>query len=404
MEQKQQNVPKSVTNFTAQTTKDLYFSRTAKSPNYSRICDTGMMSSELLRCINILKKKIKENGKKKKFITLSFTSNVISSGLRQCIVDMMPWIKCIVTTTGAIEEDIIKTSWEFQISDYYNAWRRIEQNQTNKQNDDVQSGQIMKDDLINMKDASYSSIGGNILRDNGYNRIGNILVHNSCYISFEQYLLKQMSQIELEYPTTAEFCRFITPQGSLLEDLQMQKGNFDDDETDAGITVEEKIESLRTSSKIQNTISQSDQLEKNNIKTTDSTENDTLGNNVIETGSFLQCAKSQNVPVFISAIGDGSIGDVFTFSKPMKFKGIDGLRDFKEFINESKNTLGLSLGTGVILSKMRFLDQYILITSNDKDDGASYYNQIDNPRIISDLSIVLPIIVKEIFLSQNDSL
>lgn len=402
MERKQQNVPTSVTNLTAQTTKSLYFSRTTKSPNYSTICDTGMMSSELLRCIDIIRNKKAENANNKRFITLSFTSNVISSGLRQCIVDMMPWIKCIVTTTGAIEEDIIKTSWDFQIFDYYNPWSKMENPQKIRNTKHNKQEEINNKDPGSIEDASFCSIEGNILRDNGYNRIGNILVHNSCYISFEQYLLDKMFQIESEYPTTAEFCDFITPVKSLLADIGKKKEDFDEDsDTDTSITIEEKIEknnnpgtAKQTSSESKNTFTSGNDNKRRNISHDDLLEEDILDN------SFLQCAKSQNVPVFISAIGDGSLGDVFTFSKPMRFRGIDGLRDIKEFIEISKDTFGISLGTGVITSKMRFLKKYIMITSNYDDDGASYHNETDQPKIICDLSLVLPIIVKEVFLTH----
>lgn len=408
--QSQKQTPKSVANFTAQTVGDLKFSRHTHAPDYKKVCDVGMMSSELFRCIEFLKK-FKTHLKEKRFIVLAFTSNAISSGLRQCIIDMMPWIKCIVTTTGAIEEDIIKTSWDFKICDYYNSWGslQIEKSEGIAVEQDLKIENMIseKDKLSDSRDNFFRKINlkqnlilqGSILRNNGYNRIGNILVHNSCYVSFEQYLIKKLKEIEKEYITTAELCRVITPQKSLLEDIEKDREEFiemcqsEEQENQDSLTKEEKNSKIceHNKQKDHNPLSEEEKIESKTKYQPG-------------TPSFLRSAMQQDVPVFISAIGDGSIGDIFTFSSDnpnnkIKMKGVDGLADFKHFIGYANNSVGLSLGDGVITSKMRYVSNCITITTNDKSDGGQYYND-KRCKIIGDMSILLPLIMKEVFIEQ----
>lgn len=378
---KQAEAPTSVTNFTAQIEKELEFKRYAQEPNYKSICDIGMMSSELFQAIKILKnlKNKSEKESKTKFITLAFTSNTISSGLRKCIIDIMPWVKCITTTTGAIEEDIIKTSWGFPICNYYNDWDFFSSNQQN----------------LNLQ--------GHKLRKNGFNRIGNILVHNSCYISYEQFMIQKFKEIDEEYITTSQLTAHLTPKETLLIDIKKTREEFltacDSSEEEESL----KEENSKLRQKEIDFINKEIQKEEHSIETESDKK---VENSDKEEGSssFLQAAKENEVPVFISAIGDGSLGDIFTFCSDdpqnrLKFKGINGVQDFKEFYQRIEGTIGLSLGDGVITSKMRFLSKYITITSNDRIDAANYHsNNENNYRIIGDMSVILPILLKEVFL------
>ncbi len=131
-----------------------------KGVNYeeliSSFASTGFQASHLSKAIEITNKMIKE----KAFIFLGCTSNMVSSGLREIIRYLVQHkkINVIVTTAGAIEEDIIKCLGNFILGDF--------------------------------------RASGAELRKKGINRIGNILVPNSRYVKFEEFIqpiLKELS-------------------------------------------------------------------------------------------------------------------------------------------------------------------------------------------------------------------
>ena len=86
-------------------------------------------------------------------IFLGYTSNLISSGVRESIKFLVKnkMVDCIVTTAGGIEEDIIKCLGKTYLGDF------------------------------NLK--------GTELRSKGLNRIGNLLVPNDNYCSFEDWIM-----------------------------------------------------------------------------------------------------------------------------------------------------------------------------------------------------------------------
>lgn len=380
----------SVKSFTAQTKKDIFFKRAITIPNYKNICDIGMVSSELYSLIQILK-----SYKKKKFLTLAFTSNVISSGLRKCIIDLMPYCKCILTTTGAIEEDIIKTDYDFQMCEYYNDWSKLRNFFEKKPNCDKKF-----------------SLDGQNLRSNGMNRIGNILVHNNCYIAFERYLIYKLQGDKSVY-LTKDIANILTPEKSILKDIGLTKKDIQKlnvDSNDNFILENENIDSndkeILDIEKLNDGLKKNLILENENIHSNnkESLEEQIENNQILEkngseteinSSSFLQVAKSHKVPVYISSPGDGSLGDIYTFF--LSFR-INSVLDFKNFIEDSKDTLGLVLGDGVIQSRMRYLDR-ITITNKDRKDASDHENGDKmEMKIIGDLSLILPVLIKEVFL------
>ncbi|KAH9972327.1 DHS-like NAD/FAD-binding domain-containing protein [Lactifluus volemus] len=86
-------------------------------------------------------------------IFLGYTSNLISSGLREVILYLVKHkhVACIVTTAGGIEEDFIKCLGKTYLADF--------------------------------------SLDGAELRRRGMNRIGNLIVPNENYCKFEDWLL-----------------------------------------------------------------------------------------------------------------------------------------------------------------------------------------------------------------------
>ena len=84
---------------------------------------------------------------------LGYTSNLISSGLREiiCFLARHKLVDCIVTTAGGIEEDFIKCLGSTVLGDF--------------------------------------AMEGAGLRKRGLNRIGNLLVPNSNYCAFEDWVI-----------------------------------------------------------------------------------------------------------------------------------------------------------------------------------------------------------------------
>ena len=125
----------------------------SKGVNYNTLLDsyltTGAQATNLAKAIEIIKKMRSE----KAFIYLGYTSNMVTTGIREIIRYLAEHklIDYLVTTAGGIEEDFIKCFGDFKIGDF------------------------------NLK--------GSELRDRGINRAGNILIPNSRYCRFEEFVL-----------------------------------------------------------------------------------------------------------------------------------------------------------------------------------------------------------------------
>jgi len=121
--------------------------------DYDKILDsfksTGMQADNFFKAIEIIKKMISD----KSFIYLAYTSNMVTSGLRDIFryLAQHKKIGVIVTTGGGIEEDIIKCLGDFILGDF--------------------------------------RASGKNLREKGINRAGNIFIPNSRYCDFEDFIL-----------------------------------------------------------------------------------------------------------------------------------------------------------------------------------------------------------------------
>ncbi|MDO8627809.1 MAG: deoxyhypusine synthase [Candidatus Diapherotrites archaeon] len=122
-----------------------------KGLDFKKLLDSfgnaGFQATNLGRAIEIVKKMRKEKVK----IFLGYTSNQVSSGNREIIRYLVQnkLVDCLVTTTGGIEEDFIKTKFDFLQGDF--------------------------------------RADGVKLREKGVNRIGNIFVPNDRYVWFEEF-------------------------------------------------------------------------------------------------------------------------------------------------------------------------------------------------------------------------
>jgi len=119
---------------------------------------TGFQASNLSKAIEITNKMIND----KAFIYLGYTSNMVSSGLRDIFRYLVKnkKVNVVVTTAGGVEEDIIKCLGDFILGDF--------------------------------------RAKGSELRKKGINRIGNIYVPNSRYIKFEEFFQDLLEEIYQE--------------------------------------------------------------------------------------------------------------------------------------------------------------------------------------------------------------
>jgi len=101
-------------------------------------------------------------------IFLGYTSNLVSSGLRETIrfLTQHKLIDCIVTTAGGIEEDFIKCMSPTHLGDF--------------------------------------SLNGSFLREKGINRIGNLLVPNDNYCKFENWVMPILDEMLESQKNTKE--------------------------------------------------------------------------------------------------------------------------------------------------------------------------------------------------------
>jgi len=141
--------------------------------DYNRILDSfatvGAQASNFSKAVEI----IKEMRKEKAFIYLGYTSNMITTGIRETIKFLVKnnMIDYLVTTAGGIEEDFIKCFGDFKLGDF--------------------------------------NLDGGKLRNEGINRAGNILIPNSRYVAFEKWILPLLKKHKIEIKTTSELIRIL---------------------------------------------------------------------------------------------------------------------------------------------------------------------------------------------------
>jgi deoxyhypusine synthase len=117
--------------------------------------DTGFQAANLGKAIELVKQMQKE----KAMIFLGFTSNITTSGLRDIITHLVKnkLVHFLVTTTGGLEEDIIKTHGPFLHGSF--------------------------------------EANGEMLREKGVNRTGNIFIPNERYIWYYEYMQKFLKKL-----------------------------------------------------------------------------------------------------------------------------------------------------------------------------------------------------------------
>jgi deoxyhypusine synthase len=130
---------------------------------------TGAQASNFSKAVEI----IKEMKKEKAFVYLGYTSNMVTTGVRETIKFLVKnrLVDVLVTTAGGIEEDFIKCFGDFKLGDF--------------------------------------NMDGKKLRDDGINRAGNILIPNSRYVEFEKWVLPLLKKHKGKIKTSSELIRIM---------------------------------------------------------------------------------------------------------------------------------------------------------------------------------------------------
>lgn len=263
-------------------------------------------------------------------IFLGYTSNMVSAGIRENIRYLVEhkMIDCIVTTAGGIEEDFIKCLAPTYIGSF--------------------------------------ELDGNTLRDQGINRIGNLLVPNDNYCKFENWVIPLLDD--------------------MLEE-QKAKGTV-----------------WSPSKVIQR-----------------------LGERINDQSSIYYWAAKNKIPVFCPALTDGSLGDMMyfhSFRNPGFVVDIlSDLRRLNTMAVKAVNSGIIILGGGVIkhhicnANLMRNgADFSVFVNTGSEYDGSDSGARPDEAvswgkikkeatpvKVYADASLVFPLLIAETFArNRND--
>ena len=139
-----------------------------KGVNYDKIVDsyltTGFQATQLAKAIDLIRKMRQEQCT----IYLGYTSNMVTSGLRDIFRYLVEhkMVDVIVTSAGGVEDDIIKCLKPFLLGEF--------------------------------------TAEGKELRAQGINRAGNIFIPNSRYCQFEDFFVPLLKQFAEEQKKTGK--------------------------------------------------------------------------------------------------------------------------------------------------------------------------------------------------------
>ncbi|EAW14945.1 deoxyhypusine synthase [Aspergillus clavatus NRRL 1] len=229
----------------------------------------GSAVAEATRIVNEMRAYRHPETGEKTTIFLGYTSNLISSGLRDTIRYLVrhKHVSAIVTTAGGVEEDLIKC-------------------------------------LAPTYMGSFTTPGAG-LRAKGLNRIGNLVVPNSNYCAFEDWLIPILDK--------------------MLEEQEAAKKK-------ALETGDEEDELHWTPSRI----------------------TERLGREINHEDSVLYWAARNNIPIFCPALTDGSLGDMLYFhtyrSSPQRLRVdiVDDVRRINTMAVRAARAGMIILGGGVV--------------------------------------------------------
>ena len=301
-----------------------------KGIDYDRLLDsylsTGFQATHFAKALKTIDKMIADNCT----IYLGYTSNLVTSGLRDIFRYLAKHkkVKVIVTTAGGVEEDLIKCLGDFKLGKF--------------------------------------SASGELLKEAGVNRTGNILIPNSRYCKFEEFLVPILESIYEE---------------------QKQSGKI--------ISVSEFIKRL--------------------------------GKEINDERSIYYWCYKNDIDVYCPAITDGSIGDMihfFMYEHPdFKIDIVSDIHKLNEFTIVQKKTGLIILGKGIMkhhilnTNMMRNGSDYaVYINTGEEWDGADSNarpdeavswgklkrkaSECDSVKVFGDATILFPLIVAKCFVEK----
>lgn len=214
-----------------------------------------------------------EEGYQKATIFMGYTSNLISSGLRETLRYLVQhkMVDALVTTAGGVEEDIIKCLAPTYMGDF--------------------------------------TLKGKTLREEGMNRIGNLLVPNDNYCKFEEWMVP------------------------ILDKMLEEQDEYIKKHGDSCLEANSDVESpIWTPSKLCYR----------------------MGKEINDESSVLYWAYKNNIPVFCPAITDGSIGDMLFFHtfkaspNQLRLDIVSDIRKINSMSMEASRAGMIILGGGII--------------------------------------------------------
>jgi deoxyhypusine synthase len=119
---------------------------------------TGFQATNIGKAIDIIGRMKKDDAT----VFLTFTSNLVASGLRGLIAELckQKFVDCIITAGGSLDHDLIRSKMDYELGEF-----------------------VMDDAELHRK---------------GVNRLGNILVPNKCYEYLETFMLEAYEELYSE--------------------------------------------------------------------------------------------------------------------------------------------------------------------------------------------------------------
>ncbi|CAK7901177.1 deoxyhypusine synthase [[Candida] anglica] len=282
-------------------------------------------------------------GFQKTTIFMGFTSNLISSGLRDTLRYLVQhkMVSAIVASAGGVEEDLIKCLAPTYMGEF--------------------------------------SLPGKGLRDQGMNRIGNLLVPNDNYCKFEEWIVPVLEKCLEEQE---EAMKVAGSEG-------MYAGSA----------------ACWTPSKLI----------------------DRLGKEINDESSVLYWAHKNKIPIFSPALTDGSIGDMLFFhtfkASPQQFRLdiVEDIRKINSMSMEASHAGMIILGGGLIKHHIcnaclmrNGADYAVYINTGQEFDGSDAGARPDEAvswgkikadassvKLYADVSVVFPLIVAATFAAER---
>lgn len=326
------DLPHNVRDLAKKVKDEMSFEQEVRGMDFERSCSlediirsfetTGFQGTNVYRAVEEIERMRDSK------IFFGCTSNIISSGLRDVISVLVKrrLVHVVVITGGGIEEDLIKTFRPTYCADF--------------------------------------KLSGACLRDNGLNRIGNLVIPSENYEMFETWMNGVIDEVTEGY--TEDKPRILTPSSFIRM----------------------------------------------------------LGERIDNESSLVYWAARNNIPVYSPAITDGSIGDILTFHPRRRMLKLDIVEDIYRMNMEalvSSDTGAIILGGGLvkhhILNANLFrngLEHCVVVSTAQEYDGSDAGASLDEAvswgkmkpghrgvKVFGDATVIFPLIVAATFMKRE---